>query len=235
MPREQNPNLEILILAVAQLGELADEMVFLGGCATGLLITDKAAPPIRVTRDVDAIVQVATLADYHRLSSKLRTKGFKEDISQGAPICRWTAENVILDVMPTDARILGFGNRWYAPAIEHAKPVRLPSDRIIRMVSAPYFLGTKLEAFDGRGGGDYLLSHDMEDIIAVLDGRPEIINEVKHAEPELLKALSTRFQELLLDSRFVNAVSGHMPTDETSQARVTIILKTIKEIVKTDK
>ena len=111
MPREQNPNLEILILAVAQLGELADEMVFLGGCATGLLITDKAAPPIRVTRDVDAIVQVATLADYHRLSSKLRTKGFKEDISQGAPICRWTAENVILDVMPTDARILGFGNR----------------------------------------------------------------------------------------------------------------------------
>lgn len=115
MERKQNPNLEILMLAVDLLGELADEMVFLGGCATGLLITDKAAPPIRVTRDVDVIVQVASLAEYHRLSSKLRTKRFKEDISQGAPICRWTADNVVLDVMPTDSEILGFGNQWYVP------------------------------------------------------------------------------------------------------------------------
>lgn len=55
MGSSQNPNLEILTLAVNQLGELADDMVFLGGCATGLLISDTAAPPIRVTRDVDAI------------------------------------------------------------------------------------------------------------------------------------------------------------------------------------
>ncbi len=55
MTRVQNPNLEILTLAVEQLNELANEMVILGGCATGLLITDPAAPPIRVTRDADAI------------------------------------------------------------------------------------------------------------------------------------------------------------------------------------
>lgn len=54
----ENPNLEILMLAIEQLGELADDMVFLGGCATGLLITDSAAPPIRVTKDVDAIIHV---------------------------------------------------------------------------------------------------------------------------------------------------------------------------------
>ena len=51
----QNPNLEILMLAVDQLGDLSDMMVFLGGCATGLLISDPASPPIRVTKDVDAI------------------------------------------------------------------------------------------------------------------------------------------------------------------------------------
>ena len=65
MSRVQNPNLEILTTAVEQLGELVDELVFLGGCATGLLITDPAAPPIRITRDVDAIVQVMPLSDYH--------------------------------------------------------------------------------------------------------------------------------------------------------------------------
>ena len=88
MARERNPNLEILMLAVAWLGDLADEMVFLGGCATGLLITDPAAPPIRVTRDVDAIVQVVSHADYYKLSEKLRAQGFKEDMSDDAPICR---------------------------------------------------------------------------------------------------------------------------------------------------
>jgi predicted nucleotidyltransferase len=185
MARVQNPNLEILSLAIDQLDELADEMVFLGGCATGLLITDSAAPPIRVTQDVDAIVQVVSQADYYQLSEKLRAKGFSEDTSDDAPICRWVADLVVLDVMPTDTKILGFGNKWYAPAAEKADIVQLPSGKSIRMVSAPYFLVTKLEAFDGRGKGDYLASHDIEDLIAVLDGRSAIVDEVKNTEPDL--------------------------------------------------
>lgn len=56
-----NPNLEILEIAVARLGVLVEEMVFLGGCATGLLITDAVAPAIRATKDVDVIVEVASL------------------------------------------------------------------------------------------------------------------------------------------------------------------------------
>lgn len=230
MPRVQNPNLEILTLAVDQLGELADEMVFLGGCATGLLITDPAAPSIRVTRDVDAIVQAVSLAEYHKLLKRLRALGFKEDISEGAPICRWSSDSVILDIIPTDTAILGFGNKWFIPAAENAEFIELPSGRHIRTVSAPYFLVTKLEAFEGRGGGDYLMSHDMEDIIAVLDGRPELIEEIQQSDPLLTKELGGRFKTLLQDHRFVDAVSGHMPTDETSQARVTIILGTIEKI-----
>ena len=88
MSRVQNPNLEILTTAVEQLGELVDELVFLGGCATGLLITDPAAPPIRITRDVDAIVQVMSLSDYHDLERRLRAQGFVEDMSADAPVCR---------------------------------------------------------------------------------------------------------------------------------------------------
>lgn len=230
MARAQNPNLLILTLAVDQLGELADEMVFLGGCATGLLITDSAAPPVRVTRDVDAIVQVVSFGEYHRLSEKLRGKGFREDVSDEAPICRWVSDRVILDVMPTDTKILGFGNRWYNPAVAHAECIQLPSGRAVRMVSAPYFLITKLEAFDGRGGGDYLMSHDIEDIIAVLDGRPSIVDEIKQADPELASELSVRFLELLRNRRFVEAVSGHMPADEASQARVSLIVEIMKRI-----
>jgi len=232
MARAQNPNLEILVSTVERLGKLADQMVFLGGCATGLLITDSAAPPIRATRDVDAIVQVVSRADYYHLSKKLRAKGFNEDMAEGAPICRWTVDDLVLDVMPTDTQILGFSNSWYAAAADHAELVPLPSGRLIRMVSGPYFLVTKLEAFDGRGDGDYLMSHDIEDIIAVLDGRPGIVEEVKQAEPALAKEIADRFKGLLLDNRFVDAVSGHMPTDETSQLRVPGILATIKKLAR---
>lgn len=230
----QNPNLEILTFAVNQLGKLADDLVFLGGCATGLLITDPAAPPIRVTRDVDAIVQVLTLADYRQLKKRLRAHGFSEDSSDDAPICRWTSGNIILDVMPTDTRILGFGNQWYAPASQNADSIQLPSGRQIRMVSAPYFLITKLEAFDGRGNGDYLMSHDIEDIIAVLDGRPSLIAEVKHAPPELVQELAKRFRSLLQDRQFIDAVSGHMPTDAMSQARVPSILDVIAKLAESN-
>lgn len=59
--------------------------IFMGGCATGLLFTDPDAPPIRVTKDVDAIVQVYTRAEYYQLSDRLKEKGFKEDQSEGAP------------------------------------------------------------------------------------------------------------------------------------------------------
>lgn len=231
MHRERNPNLQILEMAVEYLGPLADDMVFVGGCATGLLLTDVAAPPIRVTQDVDVITEVASLGDYHRLSGQLRKRGFKEDQSPDAPICRWVAAGVVLDVMPTRPEILGFGNAWYQPALDAATSVELPSGKRIRMVTAPYFLVTKLAAFDGRGKGDYVTSHDMEDIVAVLDGRPEIVNEVKQVDEALRKHLMTRFAALLRDTKFVTALPGHLPGDTASQARVPLVMERITEIV----
>jgi len=230
MKRANNPNLLILETAVHRLGSLADEFVFLGGCATGLLLTDAAAPPIRQTVDVDVIVQVLSKAEYYALSERLRELGFREDTSDDAPICRWTSGSVILDVMPTDPTLLGFGNVWYQPAMEHAIEMSLSSGKSIHVVSSPYFLITKLEAFDGRGAGDYQMSHDIEDIVAVIDGRPVIVEEVRDSVTELRAALAERFQALLNTSRFVAAVYGHMPTDEASQERVPIVINRMRQI-----
>lgn len=88
----------------------------------------------------------------------------------------------------------------------------------------------ELEAFDGRGDGDYLMSHDIEDIIAVLDGRPSVVMEVRDAVPVLAKELTRRFSHLLRDRQFIEAISGHMPTDATSQARVPMIVAIIKQL-----
>ncbi len=75
-----------------------------------------------------------------------------------------------LDVMPSDDRILGF-SRCYKSAMESAQRVQLENDLTVRVVTAPLFLGTKLEVFKGRGKNDYFASHDLEDaIVSSMDG-----------------------------------------------------------------
>lgn len=167
---------------MVRLGKLSDELVFVGDCATDLLLTDPAAPPIRKTIDVDVILEVLSVAGYHRFTQRLKKRGFVEDTRRKAPICRWRFGGTVLDVMPTDPSILGFGNIWFAQAFKSAHEIQLPSGKRLRLLPAEIFLATKLEAFNHRGKGDFLLSRDLQDAVSVLDGRPEIVGEIKAAE-----------------------------------------------------
>lgn len=230
MNRLQNPNLAMLERMVSLLDSLSERMIFVGGCASGLLITDPAAPPVRMTRDVDAIVEVAALTDYHRLSAALRERGFREDLQPDAPICRWVHSELVLDVMPSDPDVLGFGNPWYRSAIAHAVVYSLSNGMDIRHVDGPHFLATKLAAYRSRGGSDPVLSHDMEDLITVLDGRDAIVGEVAVASPALRHHLAEAFGELLRDEDFRAALPGHLPGDVASQARLPGLLQRIQEI-----
>ena len=230
MPSINDPNIEMLEVGVAKLGHLVDDLVFLGGCATGLLLTDDAAPPPRVTRDIDVIIEVASLSEYHSFNAKLRSRGFSEDISPGAPICRWKSGDIILDVMPTDPELLGFGNQWFTKSFQVAHHQSLPSGKTIRVLPAPYFMATKIEAFYSRGIGDFLLSKDIEDLVTVLDGRPEIVKECLETESELKAYLTEQLTKMVKSQVFLDALPGLLPPDTASQARVKIILGRIERI-----
>src|SRR5271170_2096395 len=109
----QNSNLELLKEVAKRLGPLLSEVVFVGGCTTGLFITDEAAADVRPTFDVDVIAEITSYADYATFSERLRSLGFREDTSKGAPLCRWLIDGMKLDVMPIEEKIFGFSNRWY--------------------------------------------------------------------------------------------------------------------------
>ena len=79
--------------------------------------------------------------------------------------------------MPVQPEVLGFSNRWYPYAVETAVPMDLGDGTTVRLVSAVAFVATKLEAFAGRGGGDFLGSHDLEDVLNIVDGREELAEE----------------------------------------------------------
>jgi predicted nucleotidyltransferase len=175
-----DPNVVMLELVAQRLGiNLCSKFAFVGGAVAGLLITDPANPPIRSTEDVDIVAEVLALSDYHRIEKALRQRGFTQDMRADAPICRWQVGGVTVDVMPTMEEILGFANRWYPLCVATAQPLELPSGVAIRVIHAQVFIGTKLEAFHGRGANDYLFSHDLGDIISVVDGRASLLGECK--------------------------------------------------------
>ena len=218
-----DPNVAMVEIVAARLGALREQMVFVGGCAAGLLITDPALPAIRATQDVDVVVEVATLADYHRMEKSVANAGFQRDAREGAPICRWRLGEGVLDLMPSEKKILGFANRWYPLAVRTAGRVALPSGTEIRLIRAPVFIATKLDAFLDRGAGDFLMSHDLGDALAVVDGRDELLAEFANLDTKLARRVGEAVAKLLAAPRFGDYLPGHVPGDEASQARLPML------------
>lgn len=146
------------------------------------------------------------------MEESLRQRGFSNDLSEGAPICRWkTSDGYVLDLMPVDESILGFSNRWYPEAVARAEPYQLDEHLSIRIPPPSVFLATKLEAFGGRGGGDLLGSHDLEDVITLVAGRPEIVAEVSGEADPLRLWIRERIDRVVRSSDFSYALQGALP------------------------
>ncbi len=138
-----DPNRALFESIVRLLAPVLNELVFVGGCTTGLFITDPAAAGIRPTKDVDNV----------------------------------------------------------------------------RVVTPALFIATKLDAFHGRGGGDFVASHDLEDIIAVVDGRAEIEHEIAAASTDVRHYIASELRALLDDRDFVEALGSFLFPDAASQGR----------------
>lgn len=146
-------NLAHLELVADALSNLLEEVTFVGGCTTILMVDDAAFGGVRQTEDVDVIIDVATKLDYWEFSKRLKKSGFSEDTGSET-ICRWKTKRgdrqLKLDVMPDSEEILGFSNRWYKDSINNADAKILPSGIQVQVVRPAYFLATKFEAFVGE-------------------------------------------------------------------------------------
>jgi hypothetical protein len=224
-----DPNRALFESVVQLLAPVLDDLVFVGGCMTGLFITDPAAGGVRPTKDVDAIVDVTSYAQYTALSERLRALGLAEDTTPGAPLCRWRRDDLIVDVMPVNERVLGFSNRWYATAIETAQTLDIAGHEV-QVVTPALFVATKLEAFHGRGDDDVVTSHDLEDIIAVIDGRQELASEVAAAPTDVRDYVASELRALLEDRDFVEALGGFLLPDPASQERRGLLERRLRSL-----
>lgn len=219
-------NIRLLELAAERLGPLLDEVVFVGGATVEQWITDEAAPELRPTDDIDVIVEVTTIGAYYRFEERLRSAGFEHEQHSGV-ICRFTdpSSGLLLDVMPTEAEILGFSNRWQAEAFPHAVEVTLPSGREIRAIPPAYLLATKLEAFKERGKGDFYGSRDFSDVVALIDGRAELPGEVRGAPAALRGYVGDQLSELAKHPSFDSGVAAGLPPSPEAQERADLVVR----------
>lgn len=223
-------NLAMLEFLATKLEPILDEFVFVGGCTTALFINDPGASVARATLDVDSIVDVVSLSQYYNLESRLVQLGFKRSM-QDSIICRWHYDNLIFDIVPTDKNILGFANIWYKEAIQQPIMHQLRNGLIIKSINIPYFLATKLEAFKDRGNHDFFASHDFEDIISIIDGHIETVEEIKKSSLVVKKYLKQEFSQFILDKNFSSALPGHLNYGPFSQKRTDTLLEKIQNII----
>lgn len=221
-------SIEMVMMIANSLEELVEEVVFVGGCATPLLVEEYAQPEARMTDDVDFVIEAVVTPDYHRFAGKMRDKGFRENVHGNGPLCRWLLNvgggTLIVDVMPTEADVLGFANRWYPEAFVMAQRLTLPNAQVIRVIAPLYFLATKFDAWDQRGQGD--MGHkDIEDIVFVLEHRSRLPVEFQDENNVRLKHyLSERSGSLLAHPKFDNYLPG-MVTEPNGETQVVHTLR----------
>ena len=208
----------------AHIAPLLDDVVLVGGCTVGLLITDSLQMNIRVTDDVDLATEIMTLPNYYVFGERLRALGFSEDAEI---TCRWRKDELQLDVMPMSDNVLGFTNSWYPHAFKTAISIALPNGGNLRHINAPTFIATKIEAFLHRSHGDFS-HHDMEDIITLVNGRIELADEIKASDPELKDYVQEELETFFGMSAFSDMIPGHLRPNEN---RTEIVMGRLRKII----
>lgn len=224
-------HLAMLDVVATALGPLAQQVVFVGGAVVGLLLDDPGSALIRATLDVDLVVEAISNADYYKFGKQLKKRGFTEDTRERAPLCRWRVAGTTVDIMPSDPRPLGFTNPWYALALKTSVLARLPSGISINLIGASAFLGTKLTALSNRGMGDLQASHDMEDIVTLLDGRLPLESDIATTDSSLRSYIVGQLRAMCARSDVEEILVGHLGSDVASQGRLPILLSRIRRIV----
>ena len=208
------------------LGELKDKVVFVGG-STVSLYADLPTLNIRPTDDIDVIIELINYGNRNELEAKLRELGFQNDIESGI-ICRYRVQGIIVDVMPTTPDSIGFSNRWYPAGFETAIDHQL-DDVTIKILNAPVFLSTKLEAFNDRGG-DGRTSHDFEDIVYVLENREQVWKEIENSMEEIKDYLKEEFKRLRGNLSLYEWIDCHV--EFNSPAPTSLILQEIDRFIR---
>ncbi|NDP27801.1 MAG: hypothetical protein GZ087_10305 [Flavobacterium sp.] len=211
------------------LGELNEKVIYVGGATVSLYINDPAAEDVRPTKDVDISIKVASFVELENIREQLTTKGFVQS-SDLEVICRFKFEDILVDVMATKPIAWAPANPWFAKGFEKLEKIKV-NNTTIQIMPLTFFLASKFTAFHDRGGNDPRFSHDLEDIIYIIDNRTDwhqmLINEEDQAVKEFL---INEFRTVLKSNKIQEAILGNL-FYETQDQRFRMIMDKITQVV----
>ena len=213
------------------LGPINEEVVYVGGSVAEFYVIDSAKADVRQTMDIDCVTHLKSYRELTGLEERLRSYGFQNDTTPGAPICRWVYDNEIVDIMPDDAKVIGFTNRWYHEAIEHKQEMFLSNGVRIWIFSLPYYIATKIEAVNGRGGADWRWSHDFEDLVYIFNYNKDVAKVLANADGGLKEFFKEEFSKMLKRTNIREEIECKLPYGE--EDRVSDIIDMIKKLSET--
>lgn len=211
------------------LGDLNSKVVFVGGAMVSLYIDDPSAEDIRPTKDIDLTFQITTVSQLEDLRRDLTQKGFHEH-TDSTVICRFAYDDLLVDVMSTQAVGWAPGNRWFDAGFNKAILVGL-EDVEVRILPLPYFLASKMDAFFDRGMEDLYASHDFEDIVYIFNYASKLVPQILSTDDNTLKRyLIESIRKMLENKDILNAMPGHLYFDGVDE-RMDLILEKMNVLV----
>lgn len=215
---------EVRIKVVAKaLAELNQTVVFVGGAVVGLYCDDAARSESRPTDDVDVVIEVLSRRDYVELEDKLRHLRFQPD-SSSSVICRYKFKDIVVDIMPSEGKILGFTNRWYQEGVGNTVAVKLASDITVQVFEMAYFLASKMEALKSeRRGNDYRGNSDFEDIVYLFDNRSTLQADLSGANVVIKEYIKATLVQILARPNVYEEVATNLEPSGRNERRARII------------
>lgn len=213
-------NIDIVKKIAVALKHLRPKIAFVGGAMISLYADDPAADEVRPTTDIDLSLTLESYGAWAKLQEELAVLGFQPD-QNSKVICRFLYDDVTVDIMPDDEKVIGFSNPWYRPGLQKVQSYQLTDGPDINILPIPYFLATKFSAFSGRGKGNHVTSHDFEDIIYLTDNATTVVNQIKEADADVKDYLKKEYRAVWENSNRTEIISCHLqPLIRTARLKV---------------
>ncbi|HUM98758.1 MAG TPA: nucleotidyl transferase AbiEii/AbiGii toxin family protein [Chitinophagaceae bacterium] len=210
------------------LAKLETPVVFAGGAVVSLYADADFREEARPTDDVDVVIELVAYKNYAAVEEQLRAIGFENDMYSKV-ICRYRYQGLIVDIMPTNEKVFGFSNKWYAPGFKQAIDFEIDKRHSVKIFPAAYFIASKIEAFKGRGKNDGRTSSDFEDIVFILNYRNAVWTELLQADEKLKEYLKEEFKTFVAGTYIDEWIAVHL--DYNDRQRVVIIVNRLKEFI----
>lgn len=227
MLRTKAQSIDAIKTVARALRDLNEQVIYVGGAVVGLYANDPGAPEVRPTKDVDIVLEIASVLELEELRQKMAERGIHTAKDEKV-LCRFTYKNILLDVMATKEVGWAPANPWFKGGFDHPE-VHLLDEVKIKMMPLAYYLASKFVAFRDRGK-DPRTSHDFEDIVYVLDNRTTLVKDILKSEVDVKALLIDELTAVLQKASLQEAVLTHLEPATQTQ-RYEMLSQKLTEII----